>query len=159
MSRPCARRCVRAIDFGLDYLTVYSFSSENWRRPVEEISDLMGLLKLFIRNDLAELGHAGVKIKVIGTRANLNPDILALLAEAETATAANTGLNLVIAFNYGSRQEIAEAARLIAEKVAAARSIPHRSMRRSSRNISIPREFLTPTSSSAPRASSACRIS
>jgi undecaprenyl diphosphate synthase len=114
------RAAVRAaIDFGLDYLTVYSFSSENWSRPVEEISDLMGLLKLFIRNDLAELGRAGVKIKVIGTRANLNPDILALLTEAETATAENTGLNLVVAFNYGSRQEIAEAARLIAEKVAA----------------------------------------
>lgn len=114
------RATVRAaIDFGLDYLTVYSFSSENWSRPVEEISDLMGLLKLFIRNDLAELASAGVRIKVIGTRANLKPDILALLEEAEASTAANSGLNLVVAFNYGGRQEIAAAARLIAEKVAA----------------------------------------
>ncbi|MGP8233767.1 MAG: polyprenyl diphosphate synthase, partial [Methylovirgula sp.] len=92
------RATVRAaIDFGLDYLTVYSFSSENWSRPVEEISDLMGLLKFFIRNDLAELARAGVKIKVIGTRANLKPDILALLEEAESTTAANSRLNLVVA--------------------------------------------------------------
>ncbi|REF84241.1 undecaprenyl pyrophosphate synthetase [Methylovirgula ligni] len=113
------RATVRAaIDLGLDYLTVYSFSSENWSRPVEEISDLMGLLKFFIRNDLAELARAGVRIKMIGTRSNLKPDILALLEEAESATAANSGLNLVVAFNYGSRQEIAAAMRLIAQKVA-----------------------------------------
>ncbi len=114
------RRAVRAaIDFGLDYLTVYSFSAENWSRPVEEISDLMGLLKRFIRDDLKELYKNGVKIKVIGARANLKPDILALLDEAETLTSANNGLTLVVAFNYGSRQEIAAAARLIACKVAA----------------------------------------
>ncbi len=114
------RATVRAaIEFGLDYLTVYSFSSENWSRPVEEITDLMGLLKLFIRNDLAELVGVGVRIKVIGTRANLKPDIRALLEEAESASVSNTGLNLVVAFNYGSRQEIATATRLIAEKVAA----------------------------------------
>jgi undecaprenyl diphosphate synthase len=108
-----------AIEFGLQYLTVYSFSAENWSRPVEEVSDLMGLLKRFIRSDLAELQSAGVKIKVIGNRANLNPDILALLQEAEAATCANTRLTLVVAFNYGSRQEIAAAARLMAAKVAA----------------------------------------
>ena len=117
-SRRCGRRCVPRIDLGLDYLTVYSFSSENWSRPVEEISDLMGLLKFFIRNDLAELARAGVRIKVIGTRGNLKPDILALLEEAESSTAANNGLNLVVAFNYGSRQEITAAMRLIARKVA-----------------------------------------
>lgn len=108
-----------AIEFGLHYLTVYSFSAENWSRPVEEISDLMGLLKRFIRNDLAELQRAGVKIRVIGTRQNLNPEILALLKEAEAATSSNTGLNLVVAFNYGSRQEIAAAARMMAAEVAA----------------------------------------
>ncbi|MGA3304062.1 MAG: isoprenyl transferase [Methylovirgula sp.] len=114
------RRAVRAAaEFGLDYLTVYSFSAENWSRPVEEISDLMGLLKHFIREDLKELYKSGVKIKVIGSRENLKPDILALLDEAETLTSANTGLTLVVAFNYGSRQEIAAAARLIAYKVAA----------------------------------------
>ncbi|MHB8885679.1 MAG: isoprenyl transferase [Methylovirgula sp.] len=114
------RRTVRAaIEFGLDYLTVYSFSSENWSRPIEEVSDLMGLLKRFIREDLSELYKIGVKIKVIGTRDNLKPDILALLEEAETLTRANSRLTLVVAFNYGSRQEIAAAARLIAYKVAA----------------------------------------
>jgi len=114
------RRTVRAAaEFGLDYLTVYSFSAENWSRPIEEISDLMGLLKRFIREDLKELYKSGVKIRVIGARDNLKPDILALLEEAETLTRANTGLTLVVAFNYGSRQEIAAAARLIAVKAAA----------------------------------------
>jgi undecaprenyl diphosphate synthase len=114
------RRAVRAaIEFGLDYLTVYSFSSENWSRPVEEISDLMGLLKRFIRDDLSELYRVGVRIKVIGARDNLKPDILALLEEAESLTRSNSRLTLVVAFNYGSRQEIAAAARVIASKVAA----------------------------------------
>jgi undecaprenyl diphosphate synthase len=108
-----------AIEFGLRYLTVYSFSAENWSRPVEEVSDLMGLLKRFIRNDLAELQRTGVKIKVIGDRANLNPDILAILQEAEAATCGNARLTLVVAFNYGSRQEIAAAARVMAAKAAA----------------------------------------
>jgi undecaprenyl diphosphate synthase len=119
------RRTVRAAaEFGLDYLTVYSFSAENWSRPVEEISDLMTLLKRFIREDLKELYKNGVKIRVIGARDNLKPDILALLEEAETLTSANTGLTLVVAFNYGSRQEIAAAARLIAYKVAAGQIDP-----------------------------------
>jgi undecaprenyl diphosphate synthase len=114
------RRAVRAaIEFGLDYLTVYSFSSENWSRPVEEISDLMGLLKRFIRDDLSELYRVGVKIKIIGARDNLKPDILALLEEAESLTRDNNRLTLVVAFNYGSRQEIAAAARFIASEVAA----------------------------------------
>jgi len=114
------RQTVRAaLDFRLDYLTVYSFSVENWRRPVEEISDLMGLLKRFIQNDLHELHRAGVKIKVIGIRVTLKPDIRALLEDAEILTKSNTKLTLVIAFNYGSRQEILGAVRIIAEKVAA----------------------------------------
>jgi len=114
------RQTVRAaIEMQLDYLTVYSFSVENWTRPVEEISDLMGLLKRFIHNDLKELHKAGVKIKVIGIRETLKPDIRALLEEAENLTRANSALTLVMAFNYGSRQEIASAARAIAAKVAA----------------------------------------
>ncbi len=114
------RTTVRAaIEFGLHYLTVYSFSAENWSRPMEEVSDLMGLLKRFIRNDIAELQKTNVRVKVIGTRDNLKPEILALLEEAEALTANNTGLTLVVAFNYGSRQEIAAAARVIAGKVAA----------------------------------------
>lgn len=114
------RETVRAaIEFGVDYLTVYSFSQENWSRPAEEIADLMGLLKRFIHNDLNELHKAGVKVKVVGARGNLKPDIRALLEKAEDRTRANTAITLIVAFNYGSRQEIAAAARVLAEKVAA----------------------------------------
>ena len=114
------RETVRAaIEFGLDYLTVYSFSMENWNRPVQEVADLMGLLKGFILNDLNELHKSGVKVKVIGTRANLKADIRALLDDAEDRTKANSRLTLIVAFNYGSRQEIAAAARALAEEVAA----------------------------------------
>ena len=114
------RETVRAaIEFGLDYLTVYSFSMENWNRPVQEVADLMALLKRFIHNDLNELHKAGVKVKVIGARANLKADIRALLDEAEDRTKANSRLTLIVAFNYGSRQEIAAAARALAEEVAA----------------------------------------
>ncbi len=116
------RQTVRAaIEFGLDYLTVYSFSMENWNRPVQEVTDLMGLLKRFIHNDLNELHDYGVKVKVIGARANLKADIRALLDEAENRTKANSRLTLIVAFNYGSRQEIAAAARALAEEVAAGR--------------------------------------
>ena len=114
------RETVRtALEFGLDYLTVYSFSMENWNRPVQEVADLMSLLKRFIGNDLNELHKSGVKVKVIGARANLKADIRALLDEAEDRTKANSRLTLIVAFNYGSRQEIAAAARALAEGVAA----------------------------------------
>lgn len=113
------RRAVRAaIDLGIQVLTVYSFSSENWSRPVEEVSDLMGLLKRFIRNDLADLHRNGIRVRVIGLRDNLQPDIRALLQEAEDLTRHNEGLTLVVAFNYGSRQEIATAMRRVACDVA-----------------------------------------
>ncbi len=109
------RNAVRAaIEFSLEYLTVYSFSVENWTRPFEEVRELMGLLKRFIRKDLVELHKAGVRVKVIGDRANLQSDIRGLLEEAETMTRLNGGLTLVVAFNYGGRQEIAAAARAIA---------------------------------------------
>jgi undecaprenyl diphosphate synthase len=103
---------------GIAYLTLFAFSSENWTRPETEVNDLMGLLKTFIRGDLAELHAENVRIKVIGSRENLRGDILPLLIEAEETTKANTGLTLVIAFNYGSRDEIARAARKLARKVA-----------------------------------------
>ena len=116
------RRAVRsALDFGLPFLTVYSFSSENWRRPAEEISDLMGLLKRFIRNDLADLHRNNVRIRIIGVRRNLSADINVLLKEAEELTRDNTGLTLVVAFNYGARQEIAEAARRLVRDVLSGR--------------------------------------
>ena len=113
------RKTVRAAsDLGVGWLTVYAFSSENWSRPKSEVSDLMGLLKLFIRRDLAELHQSGVRVRVIGDRVGLAPDIASLLDEAESLTAENRALNLVIAFNYGGRDEIVRASRRIAEAVA-----------------------------------------
>jgi undecaprenyl diphosphate synthase len=112
------REAVRnAADFGIQYLTLYAFSSENWSRPPSEVSDLMGLLKLFIRRDLAELHKSNVKIRVIGDRQTLPSDIKLLLEDAERLTRHNSQLNLVIAFNYGSRDEITRAAMVLAGEV------------------------------------------
>lgn len=114
------RRTVRAaIELDISYLTIYSFSSENWSRPAEEVNDLMGLMKRFIRRDLAELHKEGVCIRIIGERDRVDPELLALIDEAVEVTRANTRLTLVIAFNYGARGEIAKAARKLAEDVAA----------------------------------------
>src|SRR5579871_320437 len=114
------RRAVRAVgELGIEILTIYSFSSENWSRPVTEIRDLMGLLRRFIRNDLAELHKNNVRVRIIGERRNLEPDIGRLLVEAEELTRNNDGLLLVVAFNYGARQEIARAAQRIASLVSA----------------------------------------
>src|SRR5919107_4805871 len=119
------RRAVRAAgELGISYLTIYSFSTENWRRPAQEVADLMGLLKRFIRNDLAELHANNVRVRIIGDREGLTPDIRALLDEAEDLTRGNGGLNLVVAFNYGGRQEIARAVRAIARDVKAGRLDP-----------------------------------
>jgi undecaprenyl diphosphate synthase len=119
------RRTVRAaIDLGIPYLTLYSFSSENWSRPPEEIADLMGLMKRFIRRDLAELHQAGVRIVVIGERTNVDAELMTLIDEGCELTRDNTVLTLVIAFNYGARAEIAKAARKLAEDVAAGRLQP-----------------------------------
>ncbi len=112
------RRAVKAAaDFGIEFLTIYSFSSENWSRPEAEISFLLDLLRRFVRQDVAELHRAGVKIKVIGSRENLEPAMIALLDDAERLTRENSGLNLVVAFNYGSRQEISRAISAIVAKV------------------------------------------
>jgi undecaprenyl diphosphate synthase len=119
------RRAVRAVgELGIEILTIYSFSSENWSRPVTEIRDLMGLLRRFIRNDLAELHKSNVRVRVIGEREDLDPDILRLLVEAEELTRNNDGLLLVVAFNYGGRQEIARAVRRVADLVAAGAICP-----------------------------------
>jgi undecaprenyl diphosphate synthase len=116
------RRTVRAAgDLGISFLTIYSFSSENWSRPPAEISDLMGLLRRFIRKDLAELHNSNVRVRIIGERDDLDRDICLLLQEAEDLTRNNDGLTLVVAFNYGARQEIARAARQMAIEVAAGR--------------------------------------
>jgi undecaprenyl diphosphate synthase len=116
------RRTVRAAgDLGIGILTIFSFSSENWARPPAEVRELMGLLRRFIRNDLAELNQNGVHVRVIGERDDLSPDIRSLLEEAEELTLNNTKLTLVVAFNYGARQEIARAAQRLAAEVAAGR--------------------------------------
>ncbi len=113
------RRAVRAAaEFGIEYLTIYSFSSENWSRPASEVSFLLDLLRRFIRQDVAELHRSGVRIKVVGSRDNLDPGIVSLLNDAERLTHDNSTLNLVVAFNYGSRQEISRAVSAIAEKIA-----------------------------------------
>jgi undecaprenyl diphosphate synthase len=114
------RRTVRAAgDLGIGILTIFSFSAENWSRPASEIRDLMGLLRRFIRNDLAELHQNRVKVRVIGERGDLDPDIRRLLEEAEELTKDNDKLTLVVAFNYGGRQEIARAAAKLAARVKA----------------------------------------
>jgi undecaprenyl diphosphate synthase len=119
------RRTLRAAgDLGIDILTIFSFSSENWSRPQAEIRDLMGLLRRFVRNDLAEIHSNNIKVRIIGERRHLDPEIARLLQEAEDLTHGNTGLVLVVAFNYGSRQEIARAARRLAREVAAGRLDP-----------------------------------
>jgi len=116
------RRTVRAAgEIGIKILTIFSFSAENWSRPASEIGELMGLLRRFVRNDLAELHQNNVKVRVIGERTGLDPDIGRLLAEAEELTKGNDGLTLVVAFNYGARQEIVRAARKIAEAAAQGR--------------------------------------
>jgi len=112
------RRTVRAAgDIGIQVVTIFSFSAENWTRPPSEISELMGLLRRFIRNDLADLHKSNIRVRIIGERDGLDPEIARLLTEAEELTRANTGLTLVVAFNYGARQEIARAARRIAAQV------------------------------------------
>ncbi len=116
------RRTVRAAaDLGIAVLTIFSFSSENWSRPLSEISDLMALLRHFIRKDLVELHKSNVRVRIIGERENLDRDIRLLLQEAEELTRGNDGLTLVVAFNYGARQEIAQAAQRLAIEVAAGR--------------------------------------
>lgn len=118
MGVEAVRRTVRAaIEIGVQYLTIFSFSSENWARPASEIDNLLGLMKRFVRRDLAELHENNVRVRVIGEREGVDGDLLRLIDEAVALTSANTRLDLVIAFNYGSRAEIAKAARRLAERV------------------------------------------
>ncbi len=115
------RRTVRAAsDLGIGYLTIFSFSTENWRRPPTEVSFLLGLLKRFVQNDLAELHASNVRVRMIGDRDGTPPDIRELIEQAEHLTRDNTALTLVIAFNYGARDEIVRATnRLLAARAAA----------------------------------------
>ncbi|WP_207458505.1 isoprenyl transferase [Azospirillum sp. SYSU D00513] len=112
------RRTVEAArELGIGYLTIFSFSSENWRRPEEEVSDLMQLLRFYLRSEIAELHRGGVRLRVIGDRTRLSKDIVQLIEKAEALTDGNRALTLVVALSYGSRQEIAQAARRLAEEV------------------------------------------
>ena len=102
---------------GVEYLTMFGFSSENWQRPSGEVMDLMGLLRLYLRKELAELHKQGVRFRVIGDRSRLAQDIQDLIETAETRTRANVGLNFVLALSYGGRAEIVDTARALAQKV------------------------------------------
>ena len=119
------RATVRAAsDLGIEYLTLYGFSSENWKRPRTEVNDLMGLLRMYIHDDLEELHASGVEIRIIGAKTHLEGDIVDLIEHAQNRTRGNTKLKLIIAFNYGGQDEIVEAARRIAEEVAAGKIAP-----------------------------------
>lgn len=113
------KRAVRyAGENNIEFLTLFSFSSENWSRPQEEIDDLMNLLRYFIRRDLDDLSKEDIRIKVIGSRERVPADILKMIDETERKTAGNKRLTLVVAFNYGSRNEIVRAATRIGEQIA-----------------------------------------
>ncbi|MBT4932104.1 MAG: isoprenyl transferase [Rhodospirillaceae bacterium] len=108
-----------AIEAGVSYLTLYGFSSENWKRPSSEVKDLMGLLRFYLKSEISILHKEGVRFCVIGDRKRLDDDIVKLIDDAEKLTAANTRLILSIALSYGGRAEITEAARKLAERAKA----------------------------------------
>ncbi len=114
-ARAVRRTIEAAIRHGVGWLTLYAFSSENWRRPAGEVTDLTGLLRYYLRSEINELDANGVRLRVIGDRARFDDDIQRELARAETRTSANRRLNLTVALSYGSRAEIADAARAAAE--------------------------------------------
>jgi undecaprenyl diphosphate synthase len=112
------RRTVKAAgDCQVEFLTVYSFSTENWSRPKAEVQFLLQLFRRFIRQDVAELHSNGVRIQMIGTRDGLEPSLIKMIEDAEALTAQNSGMTLVIAFNYGGRQEILRAVQALASRV------------------------------------------
>jgi len=114
-----ARRAVQsASELGIQYLTLFSFSSENWSRSVTEIDDLMGLLRWYLRSETAELHKNKVRLSVIGDRTRLPADIVQLIEQAESKMAENTGLKLILALSYGGRQDIVNAAKALADDVA-----------------------------------------
>ena len=110
-------RAARAM--GIEALTLYAFSSENWRRPEEEVGDLMGLLRLFIRSDLDELARENVRLRIIGDYRRFAPDLVSMVDDAVARTAQNTGPLLAIALNYGAQAELATIARQLAERALA----------------------------------------
>ena len=123
-ARAVRRTIEAAINSGVAWLTIYAFSSENWRRPTGEVLDLTGLLRHYLKSEIAELKANGVRLRVIGDRARFDPDIQRDLASAERDTSANTRLNLTVALSYGARAEIAAAARAMAEAAQAGKLDP-----------------------------------
>lgn len=113
------RRTIKAApELGVKCLTVFGFSTENWSRPADEVADLMGLIRTFISGDLKKLNKAGVRIKVLGRRAGVPQDIVDLIDHAETTTAANDRFVLQVAFNYGGRADLVDAAQALVDRAA-----------------------------------------
>ena len=108
----------------ISHLTLYSFSTENWSRPAGEVSELMGLLRYYLRHELATLHKNNVRIRIVGERSLLDPDIAQMIADAEGKTKDNTAITLILALSYGGRQEIVAATRALAAKVAAGELAP-----------------------------------
>ena len=115
------RTVAAAAELGIPYLTLFGFSSENWKRPSSEIHDLMALLRHYLYGEIAELHRNGVRLKVIGQTARFAPDIVSLIEHAETVTRENSRITLTIALSYGGRAEIVAAVRAIAAEVACGR--------------------------------------
>ncbi|HEV7293535.1 isoprenyl transferase [Devosia sp. RR2S18] len=116
------RRLVElCINYGVGHLTVFSFSSENWTRPKDEVSFIFNLLRRFVASDLQKLIRGNVQVRIIGSRLGLEESLVRLIDDVEAKTARNTGLVLIVAFNYGGKAEIADATRRIAAEVAAGR--------------------------------------
>jgi undecaprenyl diphosphate synthase len=119
------REVVRAAsDVGLENLTLFAFSSENWKRPAMEVGALMGLFRLYFRNDMDEIIERGARVRIIGNRSRVEEDIRRMIEDSERRTSANTGINLTFAFDYGGQQEIAAAARELARAAADGRLDP-----------------------------------
>lgn len=114
------KRTVQAApEFGIECMTVFGFSTENWRRPAEEVSDLMGLVRSYVASDLARLEKNGVRVRVLGRRTGLPPDIAAIVERAERSTAHNSRFLLQVAFNYGGRADILDAAQAYVDRLLA----------------------------------------
>ena len=113
------RRTVEAAkELGISYLTLFGFSSENWKRPEEEVRDLMGLLKFYLRSEIAALHKNNIRLRIIGDRAKLSQDIIELIESGESLTKGNAGLELIIALSYGGQSDITQAAKALALEVA-----------------------------------------
>ncbi len=120
-----ARKTVRAAaELGVEYLTLFGFSSENWNRPRDEVGEIMRLLRYYLHSETAELHKSGARLKVIGDREALEDDIVHLIENAENVTKDNTKINVIIALNYGGRHDIVQAARNLVKRYASSAKMP-----------------------------------